>query len=162
MRTIILILLLVAAVGLGVLAGQRAVPIKELRVQRALANDRSKAGSLALEAECAQQAKIEWLDSGYKRKDLATYQNHYNVKLNKCVMALEIRAVMEDVGWNTLTLYDAFEHKEFASYIWRTQPGKKFSEVPPVTCTVQAPSGGELACRSREEFDELIKAYMEG
>jgi hypothetical protein len=58
-------------------------------------------------------------------------------------------------------LYDAFEGKEYASYIWSTQKDKKFWEVPPLRCKITLPSGQEKTCHSTEEFDELVKQYME-
>jgi len=59
------------------------------------------------------------------------------------------------------TLTDAFEGKVYGNYIWSTQKGKKYWEVPPLECKVTLPSGEEKACHSSDEFDELVKQYME-
>jgi hypothetical protein len=61
----------------------------------------------------------------------------------------------------TKTLSDAFEGKGYGSYMWRSDPVKKYWEVRPFVCSVKLPSGEEKACTSTEEFDELAKYYME-
>lgn len=155
-------ILLAAVIGLGVLAVQQATMIREQQIQLVAANDRSKVEALGLQAKCAQQAKAEWAEMGYKANDMATYRNHYNTRLNRCFMHFESRIITDGVGWDNRSVVDAFEHVGYASYMWKTVPDKKFADVPPVICTVQKASGEEQVCQSRDEFDNLIKAYMEG
>jgi hypothetical protein len=58
-------------------------------------------------------------------------------------------------------VFDAFEGKEYATYIWHIEKNKKYWEVPPFECKVTSISGGETECHSQAEFDELVKQYME-
>jgi hypothetical protein len=161
MRLIVLVLLVVSG-GLGVLASQQAATIKEQQAQLAAASDALKAGSLTLQAKCAQQAKTVFVETGYKVSDMANYENHYNTRLNKCLVYLESHPMTGTLGWDNRTVVDAFENKEYATYLWHSVVDKKYWEVPPVKCNVQAASGAEQACKSVDEFTKLIKAYMEG
>src|SRR6266851_3062813 len=56
---------------------------------------------------------------------------------------------------------DGFEGKVYGSYMWRADKVKKYWEVPPIQCTVTLPSGEEKTCHSSDEFDSLVKEYME-
>lgn len=161
MRTIILVLLAVA-IGLGVFAGQQATMIKEQQGQLVAANDRRKAESLTLQAQCAKQAKATWDATGFTDRDFASYQNHYNSRLNKCIVYLENRVVSAKSNTENRTVFDAFENKDYGSYIWQSVENKNFNEVPPFVCFVQSASGEKKECHSQDEFDQLIKAYMEG
>lgn len=66
------------------------------------------------------------------------------------------------VGWNNRAVLDAFENRDYAGYVWRTVGDKKFWEVPPIKCAVRTASGDEQICNSKEEFDKLIKPFMDG
>ena len=87
--------------------------------------------------------KIEGKDIYYN------YQAHYNAHLNKCFF-LEIAAILEKKNDMALTyrLFDLFEKREYGSYTQSTQ-GAFF-------CKVQ-----ETVCRSKSEWDNLIKPYMD-
>lgn len=56
---------------------------------------------------------------------------------------------------------DAFEGKVYANYIWRSDKRKKYWEVTPFDCKVMLLSGEERLCHSSDEFDALVKQYME-
>jgi hypothetical protein len=58
-------------------------------------------------------------------------------------------------------LFDAYEGKTYGEYNWHTVKDKKYWEVPPFMCKVVLPSGDDKLCTSDNEFDELIKTYME-
>lgn len=119
--------------------------------------------SLDLQERCAKRAESEFHKMSFQKSPEApTFISHYNVKLNRCL----IETFEYDVPWgvefsNDKFVTDAYEGKLFASYVWRTRTGKKYWEVPPTTCDVTLPSGEETFCKSEEEFDNLVKAYME-
>ena len=160
-RTIILILA-AAAIGLAILASKQAATIKVQQGQLAAANDRSKAESLGLQAQCAKQAKAAWDSAGFTDRDFASYQNHYNTRLNKCIVHLENRMVTAKGNTDNRTIFDAFENRDYGSYIWQSAENKGFNEVPPFICFVLSASGEKQKCNSSDEFDQLIKPYMEG
>jgi|SRR5208282_3887370 len=81
------------------------------------------------------------------------YQNHYNKKLNKCFI------LMETTYYNTYTkkndsfikdINDINENKKYGSFS-RIQ-----IDYSPITCEVSGKT-----CKSEEEWDKLVKPYME-
>ena len=118
---------------------------------------------LALQGKCAEQSKREFTSAGYKPDNMASYENHFNLKLNKCLMFVEsIDSSRPKSGiFTNKSVSDAFEGKAFATYIWHSVEGKKYWEVPPLLCQVTLPTGEEQKCKSEDEFKDLIKVYME-
>src|SRR5437762_3175471 len=114
---------------------------------------------LEFQSKCAEQARREFNAAGYKPNNMASYLNHYNLKLNKCFMQVESydSSRPKAVIFTNRTVSDAFEGKVYGTYIWRTVEGKKYWEVPPLQCQVVLPSGEEQRCKSDDEFKDLIK-----
>ena len=89
----------------------------------------------------------------------ATFTNHNNLTLNKCFMEMHLASPEPLVV--SRRVVDAFEGKIYAEYLWTNPQGKQYWEVEPTLCSVTGVSGEETACTSSEEFDQLIKQYME-
>jgi hypothetical protein len=81
------------------------------------------------------------------RKGLETFENHYNVRLNKCFILEDNTVFTADAGKSykskLLTLIDVNDNKIFASF-------------SPLNCDI-----GSTKCRSEEEFRALIRPLME-
>jgi hypothetical protein len=94
---------------------------------------------------------------------MANFENHYNAKVNKCFVQVSNMGSTRKPYVPTVNriVFDAFEGKGYASYMWMNNQGKKYWEVPPYECTVTSLTGEEKHCASVEEFDELIKQFME-
>lgn len=161
MRAILLILL-AAGVGLGFLANQQAATIKEQQHQIAAAEEQMKTASLALQGKCAEQARKAFDALGFGVNDMADYSNHYNAKLNKCMMRLEHQLATGQVIYVFKNVLDAFENKDVGTYVWHTVGDKKYWEVPPSQCHVVSTSGEKQACQSEDEFNKLTDVYMNG
>ena len=85
-----------------------------------------------------------------ERGNVATYENHYNSRLNKCFY-LETLVVLDKEGRrNSMTIFDINENKEYGAYM----SGTKLSK--PLHCYVQT-----KYCQSEEEWRALIKPFME-
>lgn len=128
-----------------------------------IAQPKSKKPDLELQEQCAKQAREEFKQAGWD-KDWAGFTNHYNEKLNRCFMLVEITdASKSTLGmiWRYKTLTDAFEGKTIGLFVWHTEKGKKYWEVPPFQCELTPPAGERVFCKSEEEFDEFVKTYME-
>ena len=121
----------------------------------------TKTANLESQKKCADQAAVAFRESGFAKKSMAGYVNHYQQKLNKCFVHIS----NTDFENNVLVVYqnvsDAFESKLYGEYMWRNPERKKYSEVKPILCTVTLLSGEEKLCHSQEEFNELVKIYME-
>lgn len=160
------LLLLVVILAFQVYRQQTIIRDHENRLldlqKQVAANAVPKAASLEYQEKCAEQAKKSFSEMGYKPKDLAGYENHYNAKLNKCfIMIQNTDAKYSPTIWNYKNLLDAYEGKAYGEYSWHTVKDKKYWEVPPFTCKVVLLTGEERFCKSDEEFDELTKIYMQ-
>ena len=162
MKNAAIVLLIIAVTAIGIFAYYQFNLLQELKAR--LEQPVSTTANLDLQQRCARQAREEFTYEGWDKQPMASFANHYNSDLNKCFLEIENTSQSNttlDVINISKTLSDAFEGKAFAQYMWQSQKGKKYWEVPPFICTVTLPSGGEKICHSSDEFDELIKVYMQ-
>jgi hypothetical protein len=125
---------------------------------------RSKTASLELQEKCSKQAEEQYAANGWKKEQMASYTNHYNEKMNKCFALIENTTPAKPADGTFFTnkiLFDAFEGKTYGEYDWRSDKVKKYWEVAPFNCKGTLPSGEEKVCHSSDEFDEIVKPYMQ-
>ena len=86
-----------------------------------------------------------------------SYESHYNKKLDKCFLLAHGHTYYKGLPtFNDYSLIDVFEWKVYAIYFARTGYDKNLSIYPDVAeCSV-----GDKQCKSLEEFENLIHAYM--
>src|SRR5690349_24996893 len=91
---------------------------------------------LELQAKCSAQARKAFENEGLAKNEMAGYINHYNPELKRCFVATSLTDAKTNpkMIWTTRSVYDAFEGKEYATYMWHTVVGKKYWEVPPFQC----------------------------
>ncbi len=142
---------------------QRDLIAKIGEVSSAKEKHSSRTNTMEDQGRCAAQAKKTFEESGYKPKDMAGYENHYNARLDKCFLLIRSTDTSyTPTIWTHVQLMDAFEGKSFGEYDWHTMKDKKFWEVPPAQCRVVIESGEETFCKSEDEFKNLISDYMSG
>jgi hypothetical protein len=156
--------LLVIVVGiLGLFAYSQAVALRQQRRQvqelTAKLNSAPKTASLDLQEKCATQAR-EFL-SQFRNDDVVETLNHFNVGLNKCFVETRTESFEYGNHNESKILTDAVEGKNYGVYIFVGAPKRPDWQVPPSECTVTLPSGQETDCHSSDEFDALVKQYME-
>ena len=119
--------------------------------------------TLDLQEKCARGARAAFKAGGWETNPLAGFTNHYNAKMGKCFVQIADIDTRTSPGttWIGKRLSDAFEGKVYGEYNWQSSETKKAWEVRPVECYVMIPSGERKSCESAEEFDALVKAYME-
>jgi hypothetical protein len=166
MRNPATVLLAVAVVILCLFAYSQTAALRQQRQQiRELTtklDSAPKTASLELQEKCARQAREEF-KTYWEFRESADFTDHYNTKLNKCFILIQFvdtKTVSGDI-WTYKELFDAFEGKDYAEYDWKMDKLKKYWEVPPIVCKVTLPSGEETICRSSDEFNSLVKQYME-
>ena len=120
-----------------------------------------RAANLTLQEQCSRQAERSFKNNGWDKEQLASFENHYNVKLNKCFVKTEDTGTKYGSPTVSKSVSDAFEGKIYGNYLWINSKKQKYWEVKPLECTVTASSGEEKTCESDQEFDQLIKIYME-
>lgn len=119
--------------------------------------DKTKRENLELQEKCALQAEKVFRAAGWKA-DGQQYQSHFNSKLNKCFMTMEITAT------SPLTisrfLLDAYEQKEYGSFSWAAHKGV-------ISCAITPPEEMRQICKSQEygpswkEYQAFVTRYME-
>lgn len=119
----------------------------------------SRTSSLDAQAKCAEQAEKNFANAGFDPGGIQDYTNHYNAKMNKCFVLMSSTRAEPPRQFKTLT--DAFEGKSYGDYFWINKDGKQYYEVKPFVCKVVLPNGEDRVCGSQQEFETLIKAYME-
>ena len=112
---------------------------------------------------CKDAFEREWGRNGVVNNDdgqmRATYQNHYSVRLNKCFYLEEVttypinktQSVHEDQ-----VLYDINENKQYGNFHRMYNYVGPYGDIPPATCYVL-----DKPCRSKNEWDALVRPYME-
>ena len=161
------IILLCAAIGLGIflfrqnttIASQDA-QLAAISVELSALKQQNKSASLDFQVKCSEQAQKAFIQLGFKANDIASYQSHYNAKLNKCFIDTENTTFQGKTGWTYRNVYDAVEGRSYGTYVWHTERNKKYWEVPPFMCEVESPQGEKQRCNSKEEFSKLVQIYM--
>jgi len=130
--------------------------------------------TLALQEKCAHEARGNFerkycgdqgqiYPSGCFVVDLFgsyywSYESHYNKKLDKCfLLAHGHTSFHGQEQFNDYSLIDVVEGKVYAIYFARTGYGQNLSLYSDVAeCSV-----GDKKCKSLEEFENLIRSYMD-
>jgi hypothetical protein len=158
MKNIATVLLIIAVGVLGLLSYLQRIDLEQQRRQvqelTAKLDSAPKIASLDIQEQCLKQAE----------QFPPPRRNHYNTKLGKCFVLQYNFSAFAPPGYKAISkgLHDAFEEdKSYAEFYWMSEKSKNHSDVPPETCRVTLPSGGETICHSLDEFDALVKQYME-
>jgi hypothetical protein len=98
----------------------------------------------ALRNTCEKQCE-EWVKADERKffRDKFTHQNHYNTRLDKCFILLQYTKKQSKI------LKNIIENKIYGSF--RSKQDGKI-----IICNVL-----EKTCKSEEEWDSLVKPYME-
>ena len=112
-------------------------------------NDQNNLIVMKLQEKCSKETEI-YFNKEYGKDGYFSYTNHYNKKLNKCFMLLSHIGVTEKITSETLN--DHFENKEYGDFHESFKNGSP--EV--IYCKFL-----DKHCTSRNEWDSLVKPYME-
>jgi len=126
--------------------------------------EKAKTVGLEVQEKCSKQAGEQYAENGWKKEPIASFTNHYNEKMNKCFMLIESTTPAkpsDGTFFNSKLLFDAFEGKSYGEYDWRSDKAKKYWEVAPINCKGTLLSGEEKTCHSLDEFNEIVKLYMQ-
>ena len=127
--------------------------------------------ALDLQAMCAAQAKKAFQE--YAAEDKAEnaklgmstlsvdYQSHYNTKIKKCLIFTEKTYPSGKQTGMAANLWDAFERRNYANWLWVSHETKKYWEQPPISCELTRSYNDKKFCKTREEFDAFVAEYME-
>jgi hypothetical protein len=108
-------------------------------------SDANAQSTLALQEKCAEGARKFLKD--YASEFICSQNNHYNKKLDKCF--IRIFCFNSGTKVRSIEVYDVFESVSLGSYV-------RYIDGSLIGCDV-----GRKVCNSMEEFEALIKPYME-
>lgn len=119
--------------------------------------------SLSDQKMCAAQAKKFFMETDYSNDSKHPLKNeftsHYDAPKKVCYV--RINYTTQTPGKAEISVgqyvFDAFEGRGLASYIWISQKDKKFWEVKPVECWVKPVGGTKANCASSEEFEGEVE-----
>jgi hypothetical protein len=109
-----------------------------------------------LQEKCKIAAQEFVHTRGFSASYFIDYQNHYNVKLNKCFIYIRQISFTDSVFWRHFLLYDANEHVVYENL---TYYEPDYSEQK--TYDVEEKQKRDLEnAELRKEFEKRIKPYM--
>ena len=122
---------------------------------------RDSVTDLDLRAKCSRDAKA-WFDDGWRGTQalLLDHTNHYNKAMNKCFILVEYHySLGKGPDWiNHMTLSDVYANSTYGTFSENHflfgQPATELSEKV-IGCEF-----GEKKCKSLEEFNDLLRPYM--
>jgi|HubBroStandDraft_6_1064221.scaffolds.fasta_scaffold00716_6 hypothetical protein len=106
---------------------------------------------------CDEQARKKFHEDDPKPNASTEYTSHFDANANVCYVMVH-RADTDKKGTPSVSnaVYDAFEGRVYASYVWVNSQRKKYWEVAPIECSVKPHGQAEITCKSSEEFEELV------
>ena len=91
---------------------------------------------------------------------IANFESHYNTVLNKYFRILEIFGVgTNNAGFQTRSLFDAYEDRTYAEFAWGPTESSKSAEVGPY-CRLMTSSDDQSNCHSEAEFNTFVDGYI--
>jgi hypothetical protein len=122
-------------------------------------------GPLDNEQGCGRETDHVIADQGWNvdmhstsSKPLYVVTHHFNHKFQRCFVKAEMfgpsTKVIADFNADMVTLIDAFEpDHQYGTYVNNSAVGVS-------VCQVTLPSGQDIVCHSRQEFEDLIQPLM--
>jgi len=131
---------------------QKVAQIQELTRSLELQSARE---TFELQEKCTAQAKTKFqaIPDAY-----GAHRGHYNAKLNKCFMALELIGEGAEGRVFTKTLFDPYDGTEYARFS-EEYPNSIEGHKSPYTCELIQPERKQ--CESDEEYESYIATFME-
>ena len=115
--------------------------------------------NLGLQEQCSKDARAEYLATGHTETDPTDgFEDHYSARLARCFVKIYSLTVGSGtIGKTSLTtamsLEDANERRVYGEYM--ETDGKS------IACYVVSESESQESCHSAEEFEALIKPYLQ-
>ena len=115
---------------------------------------------------CAEQAKKAFDEDQQQARQLggdkpiSDYTSHFDPQKNVCYVRISAATVSKRGVTNSVVIYDAFERRTFANFLWVNNSGKKYWEVKPLECEVHPQQQPTAYCNSSDEFNELVEKWF--
>jgi hypothetical protein len=117
------------------------------------------AATLVQQKMCDEQAWKKYHEDNPKAGPLSSYTSHYDVSANVCYIMVHSYESSGGTPAISTLVYDAFEGRMYASYMWMNTEKKK-GWVEPLECYVKPRGQEQINCKSSDEFDRLVDKYF--
>jgi hypothetical protein len=115
---------------------------------------------------CAEQAKKAFDEGQQQARQLggdspiSDYTSHFDPQKNVCYVRVSAVTASKRGVTNSVVVYDAFERRIFANFLWVNYSQKKYWEVKPSECEVHPPQLSTIHCQSSDEFNDLVEKWF--
>jgi len=119
--------------------------------------------TIAEQKICAAQAKKfydETDNSNTKNTTKNEYFSHYDDAAKVCYIRIDVAIYENKRATMSSYVFDAFEGRTYAEYVWLEEPGKFFWDVKPVQCDIKPIGSPKQVCSSTEEFEALVDKFF--
>jgi hypothetical protein len=125
-------------------------------------NSGSNTVALSLQDECARQAERVFKSKTFATDQLSYFMDHYDPKRGICFVQVETQqvAAKDSKVTHEILISDAFERREYATYVSITDQTKSYQEASPTTCWATLPTGSVKHCHSLSEFEAMTLPDM--
>jgi hypothetical protein len=106
---------------------------------------------------CADQARKKFREDNPKADDMTDYTSHYDPAANVCYLMVHSVGISKGAPVVSKSVYDAFEGRVYAHYLWINSEHKFAAEVKPMECYIKPISRPKQQCGSYDEFEELVE-----
>jgi hypothetical protein len=128
------------------------------------AQAQQKHAALSEQKMCADQAKKFYNGTSYSDNNKKAVKNeftsHYDAPEKVCYVRINYNLLNGQQLSVGSYIFDAFEGRNLASYIWISEPKKKYWEVKPVLCWVKPIGDKKADCESSAEFETLVDKHF--
>ncbi len=119
-----------------------------------------RAATLVQQKMCDEQARKKYHEDNPKPDPLSNYTSHYEAGANVCYVMVHTYHTYNGSPTVSTSVYDAFEGRMYASYMWINAEKKKYWEVEPMECYVKPRGQEKIYCKSSDEFDQLVDKHF--
>ena len=157
------ILAVLASVILVACNKPQPVQVKQTPAETVPAQDdpsQPRLATLAQQKMCAEQSEKQFNSTGASKSSAADFTSHYDARANVCYIMVHDAGVSYGNPTVSDVVYDAYEGRVYANYMWINSQKKKYWEVGPMECDVKPRGQPEITCKSSNEFEELIDKYF--
>lgn len=100
-----------------------------------------RSASLTEQKMCDEQARKKFREDNPRPSELTNYRSHYDPKANICYIRVDSTTAGKNSVSTLIMIYDAFEGRQYGSYMWINNQGKKYWDA----IASRRPAGGSAA-----------------
>jgi len=115
---------------------------------------------------CAEQAKKAFDEYQQEAtqmggdKPMLDYASHFDPQKGVCYLRINSITASKRGVTNSAIVWDAFERRVFANFLWANYSGKRYWEIRPTQCELYPQQQPTVYCQSSDEFNDLVEKWF--